>query len=218
MKRWFACLGLSAVLCSLAVAMPAGDKPAEETPASRKPIAPASATRRAPADAGIQAAPAQQAALAGQAAPAERPMYIVQCKIYQTDAAGNIDVLSRPQVVTLEDQPAVIQVGADVVPPQSLGPCDDLFCGNKARLVVRRGKNRQLVLDASLQLARDQNPPGERVVITHQGVRVVEPILLGLAFAISLPSDPGQPATHCEFTVQDAAAVREAQARRPARK
>ena len=154
-----------------------------------------------------------------QPPPAQAKMYRIQCRVTETNAAGKVDVISSPQMMTVEGQAASAQVGASPTPPDALGPSDDLFCGIQVKFVVRRGKNQQTILDASFELRQDQHPTGERVVITNRGVRVIEAVTLGQAFVVSLPNDAGKPATRCEFTVFDATAeLREAQAKRGIRR
>ena len=149
------------------------------------------------------AAPPPVPAVKAVAAVEERRMYCIRCRVSETDIAGKTQLIAHPQLMTIEGQPATLQMGANVTPPDAIAPVDDVFSGKCLKVLLRRGQKGLLVLDANLELRQDQQAPGDRLVVTTTGVRVVEPVKLGQAFAVLLPNDEGKPVLRCEFTVSE---------------
>ncbi len=118
------------------------------------------------------------------------PQYEIQLKLVERGADGRVQVLCAPRLMTLEGQPAVVQVGGEVPAPRGSEVAEPLRYGTSFSVKVFRTGGRLLV-DATANVADLSSATDDGVRITTRGLRLVEAITLGKAITVAL--DSGKP-------------------------
>lgn len=114
------------------------------------------------------------------------PMYQIEIKLIETMPDGRELVLNHPQLMTLEGQPASIDIRPTILPPKGIKPDEPLRSGMCVLVNVLR-KDGQVFLDATVDKSQTGRADAEGVHITTQSVRVVELITLGKKIIVPSP-------------------------------
>ena len=122
-----------------------------------------------------------------QAAPAfGQVMYQIELNLIEQDAAGKEHCLSSPRLMTLEGQPACIDIGHTIQPPRDVELQESLRTGHNFLVTVSR-KNGRVFLDATARIENPGQSDANSVQITTTGFRVVKAITLGQKITLPLP-------------------------------
>ena len=94
-------------------------------------------------------------ALAIHQAPAANPAQVqIDLKLYEEDAKGRPDVLSRPSLHVLVGQPGVLQVGQEIAMPANNGKDVAVrFVGLRVEVLAKSVTNNKVTLDICVEKA-----------------------------------------------------------------
>jgi len=123
------------------------------------------------------------------ASPAKRPamyQYQIEIKLIETMPDGREWLLSNPELVTIEERPASIDIRADTQPPKGIKLDEPLRSGIYVLVTVLR-KDGHVFLDATVNKSQADRTDAEGVYITTESVRVVERITLGKKIVVHPP-------------------------------
>jgi hypothetical protein len=115
-----------------------------------------------------------------------RCQYLIDVRLYRTGADGKEALAAAPKVVTTEGEPAYVQIGERISPPN--GFTESLDVGFSLIVKIYRN-NGKLFLDTSASACGLAEQKADRVCITTTGLRVVEAVTLGQKISVALPDD-----------------------------